>query len=61
MASHTVLARKLAALEGKYDEQFAVVFDAIRDLMAPPATPPRQIGFKAKERRVSYIGRGKGK
>ena len=32
LASHTELARKLAALERKYDEQFAVVFDAIRAL-----------------------------
>jgi hypothetical protein len=40
------LARKLAALERKYDAQFKVVFDAIRELMAPPApTPKRKIGF----------------
>ena len=39
------LARKLDALEKKYDAQFRVVFDAIRKLMAPPATPKRRIGF----------------
>ena len=46
LASHADLARKLDALEKKYDEQFRVVFDAIRQLMAPPPSPPkRKIGF----------------
>jgi hypothetical protein len=39
------LARKLAALEAKYDSQFKVVFDAIRQLMTPPDPPRRRIGF----------------
>ena len=40
------LARKLDALESKYDRQFKVVFDAIRELMAPPpSAPKRRIGF----------------
>jgi phage regulator Rha-like protein len=54
LASHSELARKLAALESKYDEQFAVVFEAIRQLMTPPATSHKQIGFKAKEVRAAY-------
>ena len=38
---------KLDALEKKYDGQFRVVFDAIRELMTPEPIPPkRQIGFK---------------
>lgn len=41
------LARKLSALEQKYDAQFRVVFDAIRQLMAPPSAPPkRRIGYR---------------
>ena len=36
LASHADLAKKLASLEKKYDAQFKVVFDAIRQLMAPP-------------------------
>jgi ORF6N domain-containing protein len=36
---------KLAALERKYDTQFKVVFDAIRELMTPPEKPKRSIGF----------------
>ena len=40
------LARRLDDLESKYDGQFKVVFDAIRELMTPPApTPKRRIGF----------------
>jgi hypothetical protein len=36
LASNTELARKLTRLEKKYDAQFKIVFDAIRQLMAPP-------------------------
>jgi len=39
------LARKLDALERKYDSQFRVVFDAIRELMTPPANAGHRIGF----------------
>ena len=42
------LARKLAALEAKYDAQFKVVFDAIRELMEPPPPARRRIGFAQK-------------
>jgi hypothetical protein len=46
LSSHADLARKLEALEAKYDAQFKVVFDAIRELMAPPEPPgKRRIGF----------------
>jgi hypothetical protein len=40
------LAKKLAALERKYDAKFRIVFDAIRDLMEPPAKMKKQIGFR---------------
>jgi hypothetical protein len=46
LSSNADLARKLAALEKKYDAQFKVVFDAIRELTAPPEpTGKRRIGF----------------
>jgi hypothetical protein len=45
LVSHEELARKVAALEGKYDSQFRVVFDAIRALMEPPKTQRQRIGF----------------
>lgn len=49
MSTHKDLARKLADLErklGQHDEKFAIVFEAIRQLMAPPPAPPKpRIGF----------------
>jgi phage regulator Rha-like protein len=46
LATHKELARKLDELERKYDAQFRVVFEAIRQLMAPPtAAEKRRIGF----------------
>ena len=49
LASHADLARKLESLEKKYDAQFKVVFDAIRQLMAPPEPKRRRIGFHRDE------------
>ena len=49
MDSNRELARKIEAMEKKYDEQFGVVFDAIKRLIAeddaPNASPWRRIGF----------------
>jgi len=45
LGSNEELARKLATLESKYDSQFKIVFDAIRQLMAPPPSKKRPIGF----------------
>jgi hypothetical protein len=46
LASHADLARRLDELEQRYDAQFKVVFDAIRELMKPPDPPPvPRIGF----------------
>jgi hypothetical protein len=49
LAAHRGLARKLAAMEKKYDAQFKVVFDAIQELMAPSRRPRRQIGFRRED------------
>ena len=49
LASNAELARKLAELEKRYDTQFKVVFDAIRELMTPQERPRRQIGFAQRE------------
>jgi hypothetical protein len=51
LASHVELARKLDALEKKYDAKFRVVFDAIRQLMKPPEAERRRIGFEADHKR----------
>jgi len=45
IASNKELAKKLDELEKKYDAQFKVVFDAIRQLMTPPTKKQRKIGF----------------
>jgi phage regulator Rha-like protein len=49
LATHAELARKLDALERKYDAQFKQVFDAIRQLMAPPEPKRRAIGFRKRD------------
>jgi len=54
LASNNQLARRLAALEKKYDGQFKVVFEAIRQLMAPPEPKKRKIGFLVEEHAARY-------
>jgi hypothetical protein len=54
LASNAQLARKLDALERKYDAQFKVAFDAIRKLMKPPEPNKRKIGFLVKESTARY-------
>jgi hypothetical protein len=48
LLSHKNLEKRLEELEKRYDDQFKVVFDAIRELLATPEKPKRQIGFHAK-------------
>ena len=45
LASNADLSRRLDELESKYDRQFKTVFDAIRQLMSPPPSDRKQIGF----------------
>ena len=47
IASNKELAKRLDELEKKYDSQFKVVFDAIRELMTPTDPKPRRIGFRS--------------
>jgi len=58
LASNEELARKLKQMEKKYDEQFKIVFEAIRQLMAPPEKPRKKIGFEIKEKRATYGAHG---
>jgi hypothetical protein len=51
------LARKFSALEqrvGKHDEEIAAIIEAIRQLMAPPEKPKREIGFHVREKAPRY-------
>jgi hypothetical protein len=54
LVSSAQLARKLVDLENKYDAQFKVVFDAIRQLMAPPERKKKKIGFLVEEKAAAY-------
>ncbi len=47
-ASNAELSHRLDKLESKYDKQFRVVFDAIRQLMATPARGRKEIGFRSR-------------
>ena len=54
LATHKNLARKLDELEKKYDQQFRVVFEAIRQMVTPPIPQKRRIGFGVEEPRVKF-------
>lgn len=53
LETNAELAKRLDDLESKYDQQFAVVFQAIRELMQPPPPPKRKValGFGAPDRK----------
>lgn len=48
LGSNAELSRRLDELESKYDRQFKVVFDTIRQLMSPPLRKDKQIGFRSR-------------
>ena len=54
MATQKNLARKLELMEKKYDVQFKIVFDAIRQLKAAPEPKEKKIGFRVREREARY-------
>jgi hypothetical protein len=62
LAGNQALARKLAELERRlegHDQAIKSLFDAIRELAAPPARPPGEISFHVKEDAVPYRVRRK--
>jgi len=60
MSTHKDLKKKIEAMEEKYDQQFQIVFEAIKQLLETDAKPRKQIGFIIKEKQRSY-GRCKSK
>lgn len=46
LATHKELKQKIEEMEKKYDYQFKVVFDAIKQLIEPPQKSGKRIGFK---------------
>jgi len=59
LASHKDLTRKIAKLEKKYDEQFAIVFEAIQHILEEDEKPKKKIGY-LKESQAKY-GKGRRK
>jgi hypothetical protein len=57
LSANRELAQKLAQLErkiGAHDEQIQAIFNAIRQLMAPPEPKKRKIGFLVEEKATAY-------
>ena len=56
-SSQKQFARKLQEIEARleaHDESIEAIFEAIRQLMAPPERPHRKIGFDIKEPKAKY-------
>ena len=54
ISTHKDLARKLSELERKYDGQFRIVFEAMRQLIEVEEKPKKKIGFIVKEGQAVY-------
>ena len=58
LSTHEDLKKKIEAMEKKYDQQFQIVFEAIKQLLETESKPRKRIGFTAREKQKAY---GKGK
>jgi phage regulator Rha-like protein len=54
LATHKELRQKIEEMEKKYDTQFKIVFDAIRQIMSSPESKEKKIGFQVRERMLRY-------
>jgi len=54
LSTHKDLKRKIESLEKKYDQQFQVVFEAIKQLLETDAKPKKKIGYTVKEKQKTY-------
>ena len=50
LSTHKDLKQKIEEMEKKYDYQFKIVFDAIKQLLEPPVKSKEKIGFKAERK-----------
>jgi len=57
MATHKELKRKIESMEKKYDEQFRIVFEAIKQLIETDEKPKKKIGYTVKEKQKTYVKR----
>ena len=49
LSTHEELKRKIESMEKKYDAQFRIVFDAIKEIITDELKPERKIGFERKK------------
>ncbi|MBU4186031.1 MAG: ORF6N domain-containing protein [Proteobacteria bacterium] len=54
LSTHEDLKRKIESMEKKYDEQFQIVFEAIKQLLSEEDKPKKKIGFTVKEKQRAY-------
>ena len=54
MATHEDLKRKIESMEKKYDEQFQIVFEAIKQLLTEEDKPKKKIGYTVREKQKTY-------
>ncbi|MFC1812118.1 ORF6N domain-containing protein [Thermodesulfobacteriota bacterium] len=54
LSTHEDLKRKIESMEKKYDQQFQIVFDAIKQFLETEQTPKKKIGFTVKEKQRAY-------
>ena len=59
LETHKDLKRKIESMEKKYDENFKIVFEAIKQLLETEEKPKKQIGFTVKEKQKAYGKRRK--
>jgi len=54
LSTHKDLKRKIESMERKYDENFKIVFKAIKQMLETDEKPKKRIGFKVKEQQKAY-------
>ena len=54
LSTHKDLKRKIESMEKKYDEQFQIVFEAIKQLLTEEDKPKKKIGYTVKEKQKAY-------
>jgi len=54
LSTHEDLKRKIESMEKKYDQQFQIVFEAIKQLLSEEDKPKKKIGFTVKEKQKAY-------
>ena len=54
LSTHKELKKKIESMEKKYDQQFQIVFEAIKQLLETDTRPKKKIGFTVKEKMKAY-------